>query len=69
MTDFTSDARPSNAMTEAVRASIAREIRYPALSDELRERLNDYFAPSIEELEEISGQSLSHWHGSLTPAE
>ncbi len=57
------------AAFEAVRASIAREIRYPALSEDLRERLHDYFAPSIEELEEISGQSLSHWHGSLTPAE
>ncbi len=50
---------------EAVRESIAREIQYPPLTDELRARLNDYFAASIEDLEEISGQSLGHWYKSM----
>ncbi|AKH42542.1 hypothetical protein FHS61_000312 [Altererythrobacter atlanticus] len=46
---------------EAIRGSFVQEIRYPPLTDELRERLNDYYAPSIEALEEMSGQSLGHW--------
>lgn len=51
---------------EAVRGTMAREVVYPQLTDELRERLNDYFSPTIEALEQMSGQSLSHWYG---PAE
>lgn len=51
---------------EAVRGMVARKTEYPQLTDDLRERLNDYFYPSIETLEELSGQSLSHWY---TPAD
>lgn len=49
---------------EAVRGSIARKTRYPPLTDEMRKRLSEYFFPSIEALERLSGQSLSHWYGS-----
>lgn len=48
---------------EAVRGRIARQVKYPPLSDDLRARLNDYFSPTIEALEQMSGQSLSHWYG------
>ncbi|WP_299284924.1 sulfotransferase [uncultured Tateyamaria sp.] len=48
---------------EAARGVIAREVKYPPLTDDLRNRLNDYYAPSIAALEELSGQSLSHWYG------
>ena len=54
-----------NRAFEAVRSLIAREVRYPELTDKLRKRLNDYYGPSIEALEEISGQSLDHWYGPL----
>jgi hypothetical protein len=54
---------------EAIRGSIARKVEYPELTDELRQRLNDYFAPSIEALELMSGQSLSHWFEPLEQAE
>ena len=47
---------------EAFRELIARKIEYPPLTDELRKRLSDYYRPSIEVLEKISGQSLSHWY-------
>ena len=47
---------------EAARSMVARPIQYPPLSDELRMRLNDYYAPSIEALERMSGQSLGHWY-------
>lgn len=47
---------------ETVRNAIASEVEYPPLTDDLRERLNDYFAPSISALEEMSGQSLRHWN-------
>ena len=53
---------------ETVRETIAREIEYPPLTEELRERLNDYFAPSIEALEELSGQSLEHWQRPMARA-
>lgn len=54
---------------ETVRASIAREVQYPPLTKDLRDKLNDHFAPSIEALEKISGRSLNHWYRSMTPAE
>ena len=50
---------------EAVRGLVAREIHYPQLSDDLRIRMQDYYAPSIEALEKMSGQSLAHWHEPL----
>lgn len=53
------------AAFEAVRAKIAREAVYPPLTDDLRKRLDEYFSPSIEALEKLSGQSLSHWYGSV----
>jgi hypothetical protein len=51
-----------SAPFEAARGLIARKTEYPQLTDELRKRLNEYYGPSIEALEQISGQSLSHWY-------
>jgi hypothetical protein len=64
-------ARPlrGTAAFEAVRAIIARKPQYPPLTDELRQRLNDYYRPSIEALEQMSGQSLSRWYAPELPAE
>ena len=50
---------------EAVRGTIARDVEYPALTEDLKKRLGEYYAPSIEALERMSGQSLSHWYGQL----
>ncbi len=47
---------------EAARGLIARKTEYPQFTGELRKRLNEYYGPSIETLEQISGQSLSHWY-------
>ncbi|MDE0590512.1 sulfotransferase [Halocynthiibacter sp. C4] len=47
---------------ETVRGLVAAQPNYPKLTDELRNRLNDYYHPSIEALEKMSGQSLSHWY-------
>lgn len=54
---------------EAVRGLIARKTQYPQLTDELRKRLNEYYGPSIEALEQMSGQSLSHWYGPVDSTE
>ena len=54
---------------KAVRAMIARRPQHPPLTDELRHRLKDYYRTSIEELEQMSGQSLSHWYAPEDPAE
>ncbi|MEZ5680504.1 MAG: sulfotransferase [Erythrobacter sp.] len=51
-----------SAPFEAARGLVARKIEYPQLTSELRNRLADYYGPSIEQLEQISGQSLDHWH-------
>lgn len=48
---------------EAIRGMVTHEVQYPQLTDDLRDRLNDYYHPSIEALEKMSGQSLSHWYG------
>ncbi|WP_298909061.1 sulfotransferase [uncultured Aliiroseovarius sp.] len=53
---------------EAARGLITNEIQYPKMTDELRHRLNDYYHPSIEALEQMSGQSLDHWYGSADRA-
>tara|TARA_A100001391_G_scaffold188957_2_gene159984 strand:+ start:62833 stop:63678 length:846 start_codon:yes stop_codon:yes gene_type:complete len=57
------------AAFEAVRGSIASEVKYPPLSDDLRMRLHEYYDPSIEVLENMSGQSLSHWRGQMVNVE
>ncbi|WP_334183816.1 sulfotransferase family protein [Novosphingobium sp.] len=64
-------ARPlrGTAAFQAVRNLVARETRYPPLTDDLRNRLNDYYRPSIELLENMSGHSLSHWYGPVGRAQ
>lgn len=47
---------------EAARRLVARKVDYPPFTDELRERLAEYYRPSIEALEQMSGQSLAHWY-------
>jgi len=56
--------RPLRGTTafEAARGVIARKTEYPPFTDDLRKRLNDYYRPSIETLEQMSGQSLQHWY-------
>lgn len=49
----------------AARGLIARETRYPPLTPDLRKRLEDYYRPSIEALEDLSGQSLAHWYAPI----
>lgn len=53
---------------EAMRELVARKIQYPQLTEDLRKRLNDYYSPSIEVLEQISGQSLSRWYAPASQA-
>jgi hypothetical protein len=64
-------ARPLRGIPafEAIRGLIARKTQYPPLTDELRKRLNEYYRPSIEALEQMSGQSLSQWYGPVVRTE
>lgn len=57
------------ATFEAVRQLMVRKTQYPPLTDELRKRLNEYYSPSIEVLEQISGQSLSRWYAPVGKAD
>lgn len=52
---------------EAARGLIARKTEYPQLTDDLRQRLSEYYRPSIDRLEEISGRSLDQWYGHAEP--
>ena len=51
-----------SAPFEAARGLVARKTEYPPLTKDLRERLGEYYQPSIEALEQMSGQSLHHWY-------
>tara|TARA_B100001179_G_scaffold232066_1_gene223692 strand:- start:1578 stop:2435 length:858 start_codon:yes stop_codon:yes gene_type:complete len=53
-----------SAPFEVVRGLVARPVAYPPLTQELRDRLGEYYHPSVEALERLSGQSLHHWYGS-----
>ncbi|GAY20304.1 sulfotransferase [Sphingobium fuliginis] len=50
-----------NAMFEKVRGMFARQIAYPPLPATLRQRMVDYYARDIADLEELIGRDLSHW--------
>ena len=45
----------------AIRSLIARRLRYPSLTSELRQRLARYYADDIAGLSELLGRDLSHW--------
>lgn len=46
---------------EAARGMMARPIRYPPFTPELREQLSDYYAEDVRELENMIGRDLGHW--------
>jgi Sulfotransferase family len=46
---------------EAIRATVARPVAYPPLTDDLRRRLGDFYAPDIGALEKLTGRDLSGW--------
>ena len=46
---------------EATRGMFAKEIAYPALSPDLRSRLQDFYADDVEKLGKMLGRDLSHW--------
>ena len=48
---------------EAARALLAKPITYPALSPELRKRLEGFYAEDISRLERMLNRDLSHWLG------
>lgn len=50
-----------NAMFEGVRRVFAKEIRYPKLSATLRDRMIDFYASDVAELQTLIGRDLSQW--------
>lgn len=56
-------ARPlrGKPLFEKVRGLFARQIAYPPLSTALRQRMMDFYARDIEDLEKLIGRDLSHW--------
>ena len=44
-----------------VRSFFARELNYAPLSNDIRNRLIDYYAPEVEKLEKIVGRDLTVW--------
>jgi hypothetical protein len=46
---------------EAVRATMARPVDYPPLTDELRRQLEDFYAPDVAALAKLIDRDLSRW--------
>jgi hypothetical protein len=46
---------------EAVRTTLARPIDYPVMNEELRQRLTDYYATDVADLQKFLGRDLNHW--------
>jgi hypothetical protein len=46
---------------EGVRGMMARDVRYPPLSDELRARLADFYADDVARLSAMIDRPLDHW--------
>lgn len=46
---------------EAVRGVLARQIDYPPMSADLRQRLRDHYVPEIEGTARLLGINLDHW--------
>jgi hypothetical protein len=65
-----STVRPfrQSALFQNARSLIARELQYAPLSDDLRERLIDYYAPQVDRLGAIVRQDLSVWLRNVAPA-
>lgn len=53
---------------EKARALVARELRYPAMTPELRTRLVDYYSAEVERLGRMLGRDLSFWLSAPSPA-
>lgn len=64
-----STVRPfrQSALFKNVRSLVAREMRYAPLSDDLRLRLIDYYAPQVERLGAIVQRDLSGWLHNVVP--
>jgi hypothetical protein len=51
----------NTAAFRAARGLIARELRYPALDNDLRLRLVEYYLPQIEKMGQLHGPDFSIW--------
>lgn len=58
-------ARPyrNNALFKQARSLFARELEYPALSQELREHLAEFYCEDVTQLGKMIDRDLSHWLG------
>jgi Sulfotransferase family len=50
-----------STLFEAARGTMAKSIVYPPLKEDLRQRMQDYYADEIESLSALLGRDLSHW--------
>ena len=57
-----------NAWFRIVRSSLARPVRYPPLTDDLRDRLRDYYAEDVARLARMIGRDLTPWLAPRRPA-
>lgn len=48
---------------KGIRNLFAREVSYPPLAAETRQRLIDFYAPDVAELERLTGLDLASWTG------
>lgn len=51
----------SHSWFKALHGSLAKEMEYPPLTDELKARLCEFYADDVEKLSGLLGEDLSHW--------
>lgn len=57
------DPLRSNGLLSRVRASMARPVRYPPLTDEIRAMLRDYYRDDVRELGALLDRDMTVWSG------
>jgi hypothetical protein len=57
-----------NWLFEHARSAIARPVRYPPLSETLRDKLTDFYLDDVEALSRLVGRDLTAWKPTRPPA-
>jgi hypothetical protein len=61
------DPLRANPVLSRLRSAMTSQVRYPPLTDELREMLRDYYRDDICQLEDVLHRDLTPWRTGAQP--